>query len=67
MLQNIVKSMVYIMNELGGDFKLGGYLYRPTNGILWDFQILVIIREISETSLIKSRLVNFLWQWCSGT
>ena len=27
--------MVYIMNEFGGDFKLGGYLYRPTNGILW--------------------------------
>ena len=33
MLQNIAKSMAYIMNKLGGDFLQGGYLYKVTIGI----------------------------------
>ena len=29
------KSMVYIINKLGGDFQQGGCLYKSTNGIQW--------------------------------
>ena len=35
MLQNIAKSMAYIMNELGRDFQQGGCLYKLTSGIQW--------------------------------
>ena len=27
--------MAYIMNESGGDFQQGGYLYKPINDIQW--------------------------------
>ena len=33
--QNIVKSMVYIINQSYGDFQQGGCLYKPTSGIQW--------------------------------
>ena len=35
MSQNIDKSMAYIMNMLGGDFKQGGCLYKLTSGMQW--------------------------------
>ena len=33
MSQNIDKSMVYIMNQLGADFQQGGCLYKLIGGI----------------------------------
>ena len=35
MSQNIAKAMAYIMKESGGDFHLGGNLYKTTSGIQW--------------------------------
>ena len=36
LLQNMAKSMVYIISYLScDDFQQGGYLYKPSSGIQW--------------------------------
>ena len=34
-LRMSLKSMAYIMDQLGGDFQQGSCLYKPTSGIQW--------------------------------
>ena len=62
MLQNIAKSMTYIINKSGGDFQQDSYLYKANGGIQWTPKHLwTSDRPQKQASDRAERLAVVLW------
>ena len=60
----VAKTMAYIINELGGDFQRGGFLYKPTSGIQWTPEHSWTSDRPQKQASEKADQSTFGSQWC---